>query len=203
MPQGETFGKAVELLKKAQAGDERAFEELVRLTVDYVRQTAYFYTKKYRLRETTADEAVLEAYRRFGSNYQSIRDPTKIFRWLAVTIGHVFQTFSRMPDERISTEDIENIATLTAPIDSNPFYCTCQREFANEVKAAFEIASRKLTRDEREVIYLFFFADLSIAEIATILGKTPGQISNFKLQAREKLKRHNELRKLYHERDIS
>ena len=96
-------------------------------------------------------------------------DPAALRRWVFTVAHH------RLIDERRkSTTRARDVALESQP---EPLVDNCYDELLNRLSASSAVrALATLTADQRAVVLLRDVADLSVADTAHVLGKTPGSV---------------------------
>ena len=157
----------VDLVGRAQGGDGAAFAQLYDRYVD---QTFGYVYRRVQHRQTAEDltsDVFLRAFRRLDS-----------FEWQGVDLGAWIMTIARnrvhdhfksarFRMERTTDQTPED---PTPGVDDDPERVAMGRDMARALGRALE----SLSDDHREVIELRFVHDRSVAETATIMGRTIG-----------------------------
>jgi RNA polymerase sigma-70 factor, ECF subfamily len=104
-------------------------------------------------RADVADEATAEAFKRLCQHWESVREPRP---WLYRTAYRlVLEEFRHVQRERPS-DLAEDTAASEAPLSGDLVHLL-----------------RELSADQRLVVFLFYYADLPLAEIAALTASTP------------------------------
>lgn len=161
------------LVRRLQAGDENAFDELFAIYQKKAVRTAALITGDAAMAEDVAQEAFVQCLLHIGE----LREPSRFRSWF-------FRTLTRSAwkamQEKLPSADWEKI-TEAATADSYP----------SEKKAAYEKLYRALDglgRKQRTTVILYYFNDLSIREIAEATGSLEGTVKTRLFAARRRLK---------------
>ncbi len=162
-----------ELAARAQGGRRRAFDELVNHFWNDIVRLAYYRTGSAMEAEDLAQEIFFKAFRSLGS----LRDPKRFKPWLyriavnkikdhhrKVRLRAIFTSASGSKDEPApEPADLES----PSPLDQ-----AARRQFWRLVG---DFCSG-LPRRQREVFILRFLDQLTIGEIAQVLGRSPSAV---------------------------
>jgi RNA polymerase sigma factor (sigma-70 family) len=167
------------LVRAAQAGDERAFEELVRSFQDLAVAYATALLGDYHLAEDAAQEAFLDAYRLLGS----LRDPDAFAAWLRRIV------FKRC--DRITRRAAPALTGLEAALEvAGPQPSPAELLEARETTEALRAAITTLSDAEQQVVLLYYMGDQSQAQVAAFLSITPNAVKTRLYSARQRLRAH-------------
>ncbi|MBQ3567441.1 MAG: RNA polymerase sigma factor [Anaerotignum sp.] len=161
------------LVRRLQAGDESAFDELFAIYQKKAVRTAALITGDAAMAEDVAQEAFVQCLLHIGE----LREPSRFRSWF-------FRTLTRSAwkamQEKLPSVDWENV-TEAATADSYP----------SEKTAAYEKLYRALDdlgRKQRTTVILYYFNDLSIREIAEATGSPEATVKTRLFAARRRLK---------------
>ncbi len=155
------------LVRRAQAGDVSAFEELVRRYQEAAFRAAFLVLRDGPEAEDAAQEAFVKAYsalHRFRSG--SLRP------WLLKIV--VNESLNRAKSRRRRTATAERIAAGGEAYDFTLDETVINRERARLLRQALEALKER----ERVVIYLRYFHMLSEQELAEYLGCPAGTVKS-------------------------
>lgn len=165
------------IVDRAVNGDARAFAELYERYVDRVYRHAYFYIGNRADAEDVAQQTFLRAWQAIG-RYQ--RGDAPIIAWLLTIAGRTAISQTRRtrkdPGESASWDEVggddpqEIVATLNS--------CDMVRD-----------AILQLGPDRRQVVVLRFIEGMSIAQVASVLGKSESNVSVIQHRALNDLRR--------------
>jgi RNA polymerase sigma-70 factor (ECF subfamily) len=152
------------LALRCQAGEPGAFEDLIALME---RPLLYYAASLTRNRESAQDvlqEVWLKAFR----SMHKLHDPGALRSWLyALTHGiAVDRIRGKVSRERTEAAQLEDFQEAGEP------------SFADEDAAAIHAALNEIGLKHREVLVLHFLEDLSMAEIAAVVGCSEGTVKS-------------------------
>ena len=169
-----------------QAGDDRAFEELVHRHQGRVYAVAYRFTSNREDALDVAQEAFLKTYRKIGT-----WQPTGGFLpWLLrLTSNQAVDTLRRRKRQRHERlDDAYRQASEHAPVE--PVTMDTEREVrAREIDARVQEALVVLSPKQRTVFVLRHYEGLQLADIAAEIGCTVGSVKVHLFRALKKLQK--------------
>ncbi|MDR0885714.1 MAG: RNA polymerase sigma factor [Clostridiales Family XIII bacterium] len=176
----------LELIQKAQSGDEEAFTKLYMSYID----TIYYYSSRYiRNQEDVKDasqEIVLAMYHSIGA----LRDPNSFLYWLHRIIRNVSIDYvrkQRRHRDNTHKERIDDLADSLAD-DRQPYdlwTTVAQNEDNNQVLKAIDA----LPMRQRDALTLRYYDDLSYKDIAHVMRCSTGCVSTNIVYAKKNLKK--------------
>ena len=169
-----------ELVDRAQRGDVRAYEELVRMHQGIALRTAYLIAGSAVDAEEAAQDGFVKAYRALGH----FRRGAPFRPWLLEIVANEARNRRRTAVRR------DRLA-LRAAAESRPGDAAPSPEAAllvAERSSALLEAVGRLREEERLVIALRYFLDLSEAETAAALGVRPGTVKSRLSRGLERLR---------------
>jgi RNA polymerase sigma-70 factor (ECF subfamily) len=175
------------LIRQAQAGDKKAFEELVIIYQDKVYTLSYYLAGNHSDAQDLAQEVFLKAY----SSLRSFRLEADLGTWLhRITVN----TWSNMRrgrnqvlslDDPLQTEDGEMERPLA---DGDPTSDPAVALEEKEVQVMVQHAIRSLPEEYRAVLVLREMEGYTYEEIAGIMGCSLGTVKSRLNRARRALK---------------
>lgn len=168
------------LLNRASRGDEAAFLLLYERHRDAVFRFAYRLLGSSGLAEDITQDCFLSLLRqptRFDSTRASLRTYL-----LAAARNLSFKQF-RNAGHDVAVEELTD--ELRMPVGAEPLSRLLDEELSSEVRRAVE----SLPPLQREALVLFEFEELSLAEIALVVGADTGTVKARLHRARQRLKR--------------
>ncbi|MBN1561347.1 sigma-70 family RNA polymerase sigma factor [candidate division KSB1 bacterium] len=174
-----------ELVRRAQGGDSKAFEELVMLSDRQVLTLAYHMTGNLADAQDVYQETFLRAFRglqgfRFQSSFRTwlLRIATnQAINWRAKRRLRLFS----QPHE----SDAEDSSCSQFVDNSDPSATVHVQEILQHIRAGMDFLSAK----ERAVFTLRHFEGTKIKEIAAMLGCAEGTVKNLLFRATKKLQK--------------
>lgn len=146
-------GEQTTLLRDAVAGDERAFDELIGPLVDHGYRLAVSMLENREEAEDAVQEATIKAWR----NLHQLKDAGVARSWFFTIVANQCRSVRR--------GRWWSVVKLAAPEQprSGPEDEAIQR-------TDLEQAMRSLGHDDRLALYLRYYMDLPLSEVATVLG---------------------------------
>jgi RNA polymerase sigma-70 factor (ECF subfamily) len=166
----------VELIRLAQAGDSQAFAALMDQHRSTLTGTAYLILRDPQLVEDAVQEALVQVWRGLPS-YR----PTGSFRGWVVTIL-VNQIHKLRRKHRVPTVPLEGMEALLEDARHDEDVV-----LLNDDRRQVRIALQSLTSDQREVVILRYYGDLTVPEIARMLGSPEGTVKSRLSRALDRL----------------
>lgn len=159
------MGQLSALLRRCRSGDPDALEELVRRW----ERKLFYYVRRLVVCEADAWDVLQQTWVRVIQGIGSVRDPDKLAAWLyrvarntALSHRQSLLAKERWLDHEISVVDVQDVELLEA--DWAP----------EEVHAGLD----KLSPHHRDSLTLFFLQDLSIDQMAEVLGIPTGTVKS-------------------------
>lgn len=153
------------LVKEARSGNDEAFYQLMRLHKDKLYKVAYAFLRN----ETDALEAIQEATCRAYLKLSQVKHPAYVSTWLTRIVIHICTDEQRRKKRLIlrSTQPETGAGEIIGESDQAA------------IRLHLEEALAKLAPLYRHVVILKYFEDLTIREIATVLGQPEGTIKTW------------------------
>jgi RNA polymerase sigma-70 factor, ECF subfamily len=171
-PEPETIGRA-------QAGDLRAFESLVRATQGDVWRFAYHLTRDAATAEDVSQEAYLRAFRAI----RSYRGDARFSSWLLRIVRNcAVDTYRKTRKESVTPSEDQAAMRDGLPLDPP----------GTEERARIDEAIRRLPMQLREPFVLIEILGYTYQEASTVLGTRIGTIKSRMHRARAALVRELE-----------
>jgi len=166
-----------ELVRKAKAGDDWAFSELVLSHQDVAVAYATAILGDYHLAEDAAQEAFVEVHR----SLHALREPAAFPEWLRTIIFKYCDRIARRRQHH--TTGLDSALQLASP-DPSP-HDDLERETRT---AALWQSITSLTEVEREVVLLYYMGEQSYDVVAALLGVGTNTVKTRLYSARQRLK---------------
>ncbi|HWI52046.1 MAG TPA: sigma-70 family RNA polymerase sigma factor [Symbiobacteriaceae bacterium] len=160
------------LVRRVLQGDREAFDQLVGPHLPRAYRTACGITHQTEAAADALQEALIRAYRALGN----LRAGSPFYPWFIRIV--VREALKQAP----RTVAFPLIATWDP---TNPESTLLDREEREQVWAAMQ----DLSADHRAVVVLRYYEDLSEAEMADVLGISPGTVKSRLHHARQNLER--------------
>lgn len=150
------------LVEQAAAGDQRAFESLVRQSADRLFAIAYRILRDHHLAEDALQQTLVTIW----DELPRLRDPDRFEAWsyrliVRTSIAGAKRERRGGPMIRLLPDDTD-VATVT-PRSPDAFGSVADRD---QIERGF----RRLKPDQRAILVLQYYVGLSLAEIADVLG---------------------------------
>jgi RNA polymerase sigma-70 factor (ECF subfamily) len=155
------------LIRRCQAGDKEAFCMLIEQHSKMLFGTAYLMTRDRGL----AEDAVQEALVKIWKHLPSLRLHGSLKAWfLRIVVNEVKQQFRK---RQIPTVPLEQVSELTA--DPGEAETELVR---HEEHQHLKQALGMLPLEQREAVILRYFSDLTVPEVAAVMGQREGTIKS-------------------------
>lgn len=163
------------VVRRAQRGDEEAFEAIVDDSIDRLYGIATLIARDRSLAEDAVQDALLRAWR----DLPTLREPDRLGAWLGrLTVNATYDLLRkrrRVRDLKPLTDDVAvHAGEAGATID----------------RTALAWAYDRLPTEQRSVVVLHYYAGLSLDEVATTLG-IPAGTARSRLHAALRALRHH------------
>lgn len=168
-----------EIIKRCQEGESEAFQWLVERYGDLAYRTAYLITNDHQLAEEVIQEAFLDAWR--GIKGFKLGYPFKPW-FLKIVVNRCRMQRRRRVVPTASLEKVEPRQVATdAPSADEVMASGESHQLIREAVASLE-------GDQRSVIMLRYFAELSVPEIAQALSLPEGTVKSRLHRAMQRLR---------------
>lgn len=177
----ETPADEVELVRAAQAGDSRAFAEIVRRYQRAIYRVAYGFTRIAADADDLAQETFVRAYQAIGR----FRVGEPLYPWLARIASNLALSLLRSRRRKPETP-LEPLleAGQQWGVDADPADDVDRRDRDRHLQAAFA----ELSPEHQAVLVLRVVQDMSYEEIAVTLSVPAGTVMSRLSRARAELK---------------
>jgi RNA polymerase sigma-70 factor (ECF subfamily) len=146
-----------DLVVRARAGDRDAFSQLAAGSLGRLNAIARLIVRDEGRAEDAVQDALVDAWR----DLRGLRDPDRFDAWLNRLLVHACRNVTRR-DWRRRRIELPLLAT------DGPFIPDIQQSSA--LTDEIERGLRRLTIDQRSVLVLSYYLDLSLADAASTLG---------------------------------
>ena len=176
----------VALIQRILAGDENAFESLIKKYQNQVHALAFRKVGDFQTAEDITQETFLRVYQKLAT----LNDPAKFSAWLYAIVNHLCIAWHRK--NRLQTESLQDIHISEIGADAYSRYVTVEhaKTTAEAQRALVRRLLTKLKGNDREVITLYYFEEMTSSEIGTYLGVSENTIKSRLHRARQQLKRY-------------
>ena len=170
------------LVRKTTEGDMVAFEKLYRMT----NQRVYFICLNFLKNEQDAEDAVQDTYLTAFKNIRQLSEPQKFRSWVERIAVNRCKDIIKKSQPVPMEDDILNETLLAEDEFAIPEKYIVDKE---KRRILMDIMRTKLTDLQYQAILLYYFNNLSIAEIAEIMECSEGAVKNRLSKARAAIKR--------------
>ena len=181
MPRGPDDIRDELLVLRCRRGDLEAWDELVRR----YNGPLFYYVRRMVDADEPAAQLLQEAWVKVLESLCTLREGSRLAPWLYSLTRNVVMSHYRERYASRETNDNETLQEQIAEPDSD----TNRFEDAERV----HLGLTRIGWAEREILTLHFLDDLSVAEIATVLGIPPGTVKSRLHRARSELRQVLEL----------
>jgi RNA polymerase sigma factor for flagellar operon FliA len=135
-----------------------------------------------------------QAIQELSSEGQNIDDSNLIAKKLGMDLDdyykltHQFEVYQMIPVGLIGTDDDEIQQSLMVSNVGLPEEETVAKVSKKELSSKLQNALDKLTEKERQVILLYYYEEMTLKEVATVMGISEGRTSQLHTKALGKLK---------------
>ena len=175
----------VELIQRVLGGDENAFAILVRKYQKPVHALVWRKIGDFHIAEEITQDAFLKAYKELAT----LKKPHRFARWLSViaTRGCI----SWLRKKRLATQSLEDTSHAQLEKATYSGYVIQENEqmTAEAQREVVEKLLAKLRENERTVITLHYFGEMTHEEISEFLGTSVGTIKSRLRRAQQRLKK--------------
>jgi RNA polymerase sigma-70 factor (ECF subfamily) len=168
------------LVDAAQRGDERAYEELVRMYTDLAFRTAYLFTGSAADAEDAAQDAFVKAWRALGR----FRRGAPFRPWLLQIVANEARNRRRSAGRRARLALRAADETRSGDAAPSPEASA----LAGEQRSALLAAVEALPENARDTVVCRYFLDLSEEETAAVLDVPRGTVKSRSARALERLR---------------
>ena len=152
------------LALRCQSGEAGAFEDLI----EVMERPLLYYAASLTGDSDSALDVLQEVWIRVFRGIRKLKDPGSLRSWLysithGIAVDRIRKNYSREQAEKVQFEEFQEAE---------------EPSFAAEDAAAIHQALSEIGLKHREVLVLHFLEDLSIAEIARVVGCSEGTVKS-------------------------
>ncbi len=175
-----------ELIQRSLEGDDTAFACLVKKYQKRVHALAWRKIGDFHIAEDITQETFLQVYRKLAT----LKNPNQFPGWLYVITNRCCLAWLRK--KRIQTQSLEEIdIAMVEKTSYSSHVATEQAESAAEAKRELvKNLLAKLKESDRTVITLYYFGEMTYAEIGEFLGMSADTVRIRIRRALQRLKKH-------------
>ncbi|MBS4201143.1 sigma-70 family RNA polymerase sigma factor [Bacillus sp. FJAT-49732] len=163
----------IDIVKNAIKGDEQAFELLLKQESSKLYRTAFLYVGNKEDALDVVQETVYKAYKSIGS----LKNPEYFSTWIIkILIRTAYRILEK--NRKLTTIDYESLVNL-------------QDHKVIEIHQNIDLADALniLNENDKTAIILFYYHDLPIHKIATMMDKPEGTVKSYLRRAKIELKK--------------
>ena len=154
------------------------FEDIMNQYADSILRTCYLYLKDYQL----AEEAMQETFIKFYECYESFRGESKLTTWLMRIAINTCKNYRQ-------TSWFRRVIIGLEGVDERNAYKQVEAEIIKKDEATCILENvYQLNSKYREVILLFYYQEMKISEIASVLQLKEETVKTRLVRGRKKLK---------------
>ncbi len=174
----------VELIQRVLAGDENAFSALVRKYQKPVHALVWRKIGDFHIAEEITQDTFLKAYKELAT----LKKPHRFARWLSVIARRGCIAWLRK--KRLATQSLEDTSHAQLEKATYSGYMIQENEqmTAETQREVVQKLLAKLRENERTVITLHYFGEMTHEEISEFLGTSVGTIKSRLRRAQQRLK---------------
>ncbi len=175
-----------ELIRRILEGDDAAFADLVRKYQKRVHALAWRKIGDFHIAEDITQETFLQVYRKLAT----LKDPSQFPGWLYVIANR--RCLAWLRKKRIQTQQLEE-SDITMVESSSYSRHVAAEQAENAMETKRELVKNllaKLKESDRTVLTLYYFGEMTYAEISEFLGVSVNTVATRVHRARERLKQY-------------
>ena len=176
----------VALIQRILAGEQTAFESLLRKYRKQVHTHAWRRTGDFHIAEDITQDTFLQVYQKL----HTLEDPMQFSRWLHAIVNRLCIAWHRK--NRIQTVPIEETHPSEIQTEAYSQYVAGQQA-KTTAKVERDLVKKLLTKlkeSDREVITLHYLEEMTSSEIGTYLGVSENTVKSRIRRARQRLKKY-------------
>ena len=172
----------IRLVQKAQAGDHKALEKLF----DGFYNDVYYFALKTLQDQELACDITQETFLQVIQSIGQLQEPAAFPGWLKQIAYHQCTGYFKKKKEALVEEDEDGNTVFDRLEDEGelPQEILEQEEFRQTILSMVE----QLTEEQRTAVMLYYYDEMSVAEIAEIQGVSTGTVKSRLNYARKSLK---------------
>ena len=176
----------VALIERILAGDETAFESLMRKYRKQVHAQALRQINDFQIAEDIVQETFVQVYQRL----ETLEDPKLFPKWLYVIVDR--RCIAWLRKNRLQTQPLEETDISEIETEAYSRYVAAEhaRTTAEAQRDLVKKLLAKLKESDREVITLHYFEEMTSSEIGTFLGVSENTVKSRIRRARQQLKKY-------------
>ena len=177
----------VALIQRILAGDEAAFESLIRKYKQQVHAQALRQIDDFQIAEDIVQETFVQVYQKLDT----LEDPKLFPKWLYVIVNR--RCIAWLRKNRLQTQPLEETDISEIEIEAYSRHIAEEhaRTTAEAQRDLVKKLLAKLKESDREVITLHYFEEMTSSEIGEFLGVSENTVKSRLQRARQRLKKYD------------
>ena len=176
----------VKLIHRILAGDDAAFERLIEKYRKQIHAHAWRRTGDFHIAEDITQETFLQVYQKL----ETLKDLTQFSRWLYAIVNNLCIAWYRK--NSIHTESFEETDDTDIESDAYSRYVSAEHLKTADIvqRDLVQKLLTKLKENDRQVVTLHYFNEMTYSEIGSYLGVSESTIKSRLHRARKRLKKY-------------
>ena len=174
------------LIQRILAGDENAFESLIRKYQKQVHAHALRKIGDFHIAEDITQETFLQVYQ----NLETLKDLTQFRNWLHAIVNNLCIAWFRKNRLQVQSLEETHISEIETEAYSRYVATEHVKTTAEAHRDLVKKLLTKLKESDREVITLHYFEEMSSSEIGEFLGVSENTVKSRLRRARQRLKKY-------------
>jgi RNA polymerase sigma factor (sigma-70 family) len=177
--------RLVSLVKKAQAGDGTAMNELFSEFYNDV----YYFALKTLKNEDLAYEITQETFLEIVENIGKLKEPAAFVTWVKQISYHQCTRYFKKKKDVLVEEDEDGNTIFDTLEDDSEYSMPAEVYEKEEFKKTLMNMINELSEEQRSAIMMLYFEEMSIAEISKVQGVSEGTVKSRLNYARKAMKK--------------
>ena len=177
--------KLVSLVKGAQSGDAASFEELFEAFYNDV----YYFALKTVKEENLACDITQEAFIEIFNTIQNLKEPAAFAAWMRRITYHQCTRYFKKKKDVLMVEDEDGNTMFDSLADDDASAIPSEMLEKEDFRKTILSMIDTLSEEQRSAIFLYYFDELSVAQIAEIQGVSEGTVKSRLNYARKAMKK--------------
>ncbi len=177
--------KTTLIVKKAQAGETRAMEQIITIYNDKIFRLLFYRINSW----TDAQDLTQETFIKAFKNIRKLKEPEKFKSWLYSIALNLITDFYRKR-KLLSffgrTAELDSMVEYDLYSENKPALVKA-KEFEKEVREKY---MEFLSKNEKQIFMLKYIDDLTILEIAQTLNKNVSTVKTHLYRGIKKIRKH-------------
>lgn len=177
--------KLVSHVKGAQSGDAASFEELFEAFYNDV----YYFALKTVKEENLACDITQEAFIEIFNTIQNLKEPAAFVAWMRRITYHQCTRYFKKKKDVLMVEDEDGNTMFDSLADDDASAIPSEMLEKEDFRKTILSMIDTLSEEQRSAIFLYYFDELSVAQIAEIQGVSEGTVKSRLNYARKAMKK--------------